>query len=480
MAFNILHISDIHFQRDMPDGVIRRESIIDRIRETSLIADCIIISGDLFHQGVLSSKAASEFIEYLKRLKNAVQIPGTGGPIVLAVPGNHDLDRFAREEKGESYNDFVNRCKLVNKAGEEALRGNSYELGDGAEKEILYKHSFQAFRRFSQKIGSKTFSDSNTEAALTSDKYEVQYYQMPLEIGSDSQAMVRFVLLNTALFAGQSLDYQGFKKEIDLLESQKQAAINAGNAVKAAELNLQIEKQREKYEKYGCLVVDEVNVQGKGRLGLSWDGARKLIYDRPDTNVACTIFVGHHGYEYLSDQTKQSIGHAVTHGGRKEGVYLCGHAHQARYCKHEISTNKSIHQAQSGVISGNEDGFAEYGFNYITIDANGDGTKITVNAHFLCRNHAQEHQWNRELLFSVIHSSISQVQERNSNVKTEKIKEDVDPNTTGYDQKSGEDSKRPNENGPVEPGPSEEKFVGVTDDQKRRATKRSKGLLGSW
>lgn len=92
IIFRFLHISDVHFRFCCADSFenVTREMIKNKIKEECVNKEinCLIISGDIFHQGVLSSIDLEESKRFIKSL------PGHENLVV--VPGNHDLDRHAR------------------------------------------------------------------------------------------------------------------------------------------------------------------------------------------------------------------------------------------------------------------------------------------------------------------------------------------------------------------------------------------------
>lgn len=513
MAFQVLHISDVHLQSDMSVDWIDKDKILMKVRQDERIqADCIIISGDLFNKGSLSKEASEEYKNFIEDLKKAtakkMNIAGREQeikPIVLVVPGNHDLDRLARTKKDGSYNEFFKRSDFVRDAAEAMSEDRLFQIHDN-QAEVLYQCAFNAFLFFAKKIGSKTFCEP--DAALNYGKYEVQIQKVPFQQENEDAKKVRFVLLNTALFAGQSLSYIQFKDRKTKLKNEYKKKVNEGKEVEASKLALQIAQEQATYEKYGSFIVDEENFStGNGRMGLSATGIttlRKMSEDSADRSVVCTIFVGHHGLEFLSKGTFKAISevmarfHLNTEG---DGVYLCGHAHRLQHSKYDTPENcelERIHQVQAGVLFGGDDGFAEYGFNYITIDYDDstNETKITAEAYFRNKNHSQRDKWNQEELFKTViqNNSLQQVtlplpvREPIDNINSTNHEKYDDDAKRGQDKtKRGDTSSESSPtkgnacvNSSVESISDSSGATGCEDEQSNHARRVSKSLLGAW
>jgi len=215
MAFGFLHISDIHFGDESTSGWVSRNKILEIIREANLKANCLVISGDLFNRGSLSKDRLKDYKDFLDQLPGHLHI--------LTVPGNHDLDRSAQKCEDESYNVFTTRRSVVFNSGEKVkIPGGEFRLTN-REKPVLYEMAFQAFQLFSQKMGFQSFCQPS--APLTAENYEVQIVDMPFDDRSVNK--VRFVLLNTALIASQSVRGEKYRRRQIRLEKAYQCAYMA-------------------------------------------------------------------------------------------------------------------------------------------------------------------------------------------------------------------------------------------------------------
>ena len=217
MAFSFLHISDIHFGDQTTDQEAAREEILNKIQIEQIEADCLIISGDLFNKGLLTSKNADKLIDFIKDL------PGISH--IYVVPGNHDLNRFACQEK-DGYNEVLRRAELVNKYKKILEKEDKEFIVESEEKPVIYEGSFGEFRRFCTNIGAESFtSESTTEAS----SYEVEIVSQ-----SKNGIKVRFVLLNTALISGQSVKGEEFRNRESTIEKDYNDAIQSQQPLLAA------------------------------------------------------------------------------------------------------------------------------------------------------------------------------------------------------------------------------------------------------
>jgi len=133
MDFSFFHISDIHFNKESTSGWISRNRVIQEIRHHNLNADCLVISGDLFHHGCLNANELEDYRYFLS------QLPGSS--YILVVPGNHDVDRSAQKSESGSYNIYKTRRNIVFDAGESVKNAGGEFTISGQEKDILYNYN---------------------------------------------------------------------------------------------------------------------------------------------------------------------------------------------------------------------------------------------------------------------------------------------------------------------------------------------------
>ena len=432
MPFHFLHISDIHFDTESTSSWVSRNEIVKEIRDENLGADCIVISGDLFNRGSLDKNRMSDYRSFLNQLP--------GHETVLVVPGNHDLDRSAQLREEGSYNIFLTRRDIVFNAGNKLkTTENEYELND-QEKKVLYKISFYDFQSFSQEMHFKTFCQP--DALNSAHNYEVQVVDLPID--DNRNLKIKFVLLNTAIFAGQSIRGAEFRRRQQQLKREQQAALDEDDSVKAAEIFLDMARKQQQYENYGELIIDEEIESGNGRIGLSKEGNRILSNIDSEDSVM-TFFVGHHGVQYLSKETQEALKTAMK--ACHSSIYLCGHAHQARFSRFSIQQNASprdIEQVQAGVMFKDQSEFAQYGFNYISIDLENNHVIGKVTSFFIIKLASDVTRWLKEDVVEFdVSLAFSKPKSSQSNVR----QPDIIENTAGVDITPNNDI--PNKGGPA-------------------------------
>ena len=394
IQFSFLHISDLHFHTESVDANVFRRKVKEKIIEIGIDPDFLIISGDVFHQGTLSETTFSDIQRYIEGL------PGTQRYV---APGNHDLDRLAREPIKNSYNKYQTRRKIIMDKSKYLPTGTGEFSLSNDEKEILYRGAFDGFHSFLQKIPVIPFASN--EQALCASNYEVsiQYAQI-----KNSPYYVRLVLLNTALIAGQSIRGQEYRCKLADLRKESQTALDSGDYVKAAEIQLKLAKMQKLFEDHGEVIIDEEmqSAEKCGRMSLSTEGLSILSniadYDPQKGNnieVLTTLFVGHHGYDYLSSATQKALGLAMTEC--QSGTYLCGHAHQPRYKKYDLNPNSApevIKQFQAGGLFRDDAGYAQCSFNYgqFTYYSNLAKVEGKVYSYFMLNLPSGESEWYRE------------------------------------------------------------------------------------
>ena len=407
MTFSFLHISDIHFGAEPTSSREFKNHIVKKISDEHLGADCLVISGDLFNRGALDRLELDDYKRFLR------QLPGRKRTI--AVPGNHDLDRSAQWNEAGSFNVFTSRRNLVLDKGNIVMGADKeFELSD-IEKSILYEMAFRAFHSFSREMGFQSFCTENPATSV--DNYEIQVVDLPF--GDEEKYKVRFVLLNTALIAGQAVRGEDFRNRQRKLEKKYHQALDEGDSVNATEINTKIAKQRRRLEDDGELIIDEEIVGERGRLSLSRNGNQRLSDIQPDGAVL-TIFVGHHGFQYLAQETQEALKTAMRSCG--SGIYLCGHAHQAGYRRFMLQPNsypRDIEQIQAGVMFKDETSFAQYGFNSALFSMDLEEGKIrgTISSYFLIKSASQEPRWLKEDIhcdFTLPKINLSQQEEDNT------------------------------------------------------------------
>ena len=378
--FSFLHISDLHFHTESVDANSFREAIRKKINSLRIKPDFLIISGDIFHQGVLTSDDFQTTNEYISELP--------GSKFTYITPGNHDLDRSAQTTLVGSYNQHLTRRKIVLDKCEFLTTGTREFLLSDIEKEVLYCKAFNGFHAFIDDANCIPFASNRTPCASN---YEVsiQYFNL-----YNSPYYVRIVLLNTALIAGQEIRGEKYRQKLDKLHHD---ATNSRNSIFSAECQLKTAKLQKQFEDHGALVIDEekleIGEKSCGRMSLSRKGLEILSdiqkYDPKkddDITIVLTLFVGHHGYEYLSSETQTALSKAMIYCN--SGIYLCGHAHRPKSTDIHLqnrATPTHITQLQAGAMFRDSTGYAKNGFNFgaFSLDINKLKTSGSIQSYFL-------------------------------------------------------------------------------------------------
>lgn len=405
--FRALHISDLHFSDEPRSFSDFREEIKKNLIDNHIeSADCLIISGDIFSKGTLgknSDEVERKFEEFIEELP--------GKDYIIVVPGNHDLDRLA-QKRSKSYNQYISRRKIVNSFAAEILKKDGREFQPSPDEcEVLYREAFGEFCSFSKKHNFKSFNQDCTDCPLTPEKFELQV----VEYKRFDAPFVRFVLLNTALIAGQTIELTEYQEKQKKLSKEYQSLLGDDPA-KAAEKLVEIYAHQRSFEKHGELIVDGelkgTPLHGEqkdtwahsdtghitsvyGRMSLSKGGhdvltnlgkgeSETLLKLGATNKKIPTFFVGHHGYQFLSHETQRIL--IKTMDSLNSRLYLCGHAHQVKSERFHI-TNNSIYgrearQFQAGAIFKDKKGYAQFGFNLIEIS---ESFHCTVKTYFLIK-----------------------------------------------------------------------------------------------
>ena len=186
MAFNILHLSDIHFKYQLDGTVhdldhdVRNELEIDVrqvLKQTGRI-NAIVVTGDLAFAGKAEDYEVAR--TWLVRLCKAIRCEPEH---VWVVPGNHDVDRDKVTELVRTVQDTIQQADVDNI--DRRIRQYVHEDPKGAE---VLASPLSQYYKFSSLYGCKPKS-----GALTWD------YDLTLNLGYT----LRLVGLNSALVSNQ-------------------------------------------------------------------------------------------------------------------------------------------------------------------------------------------------------------------------------------------------------------------------------------
>ena len=228
-SFSWLHLSDLHIRNTAIDesyrdsllygkggkvnykkydisrneGSFEDGGIAYQIQLTPV--DCIVITGDIFHQGRWTKKEEQRVFEFIKEIydickdaKGWISSNNDSFERLFYCPGNHDLNRSAvyisddepmyREEVLSSVADMSHKLNLGN--------GNFFPESENQRK-LLVNESFRHFFSSMSKITNIDIDGENS--------FEAHLFRVP-----DQNAEVLpvcFLALNTSILAGQK--YKG-------------------------------------------------------------------------------------------------------------------------------------------------------------------------------------------------------------------------------------------------------------------------------
>lgn len=83
----------------------------------------------------------------------------------------------------------------------------------------------------------------------------------------------------------------------------------------------------------------------------------------------------------------------------QSGIYLCGHAHQARFTRfliHPASAPRDIEQIQAGVMYKDKSGYAQYSFNYGSFTLQEKSLTCKVSSYFVVQSISEKFHWINE------------------------------------------------------------------------------------
>lgn len=368
--FSFVHISDLHFQSENISEEVFRAEILNKMQELQINPNCLIISGDIFHKGFLTSDSAERTIRFIESLR-------TPDISCFAVPGNHDLNRAACQKADGAYNEYLTRRRIVRKKAQELLGEHKEFNLNAAEKKVLYSETFDDFFKFLSNAGFSPFGENSQDIEkkqlkCTATNYEVGVKYFTLQ----NKYKIRIVLINTALIAGQSIYESEYNSTLASLKREATKDLEQGRTEEALKKIDTLLRNQAQFKETGELIVDEDPLPGKnmgGRMSLSRDGLLRLseigmkkndtnCMEENDANCILTIFVGHHEIDYLSTATKKALFTAMKHCNSH--IYLCGHAHKAGHTIQVQQGTQIVNQFRSGGLFLDKTKYGQCSFNY--------------------------------------------------------------------------------------------------------------------
>lgn len=407
-VFHFIHISDLHFQDSTVLEKLKQGGGLREITSKYPSIECLVVSGDLFHQGKLSKDAYDNLKSFLQSFS---------AKKIILVPGNHDLDRFVRQKKNSGYNEYQTRREAVDGIRQKIERNPNEEIFMSHVSELLNKEAFGGFEEFQNNLKKEITTIQGIP--ISQDK---EYHIEKISYG---QYTVRVVMLNTALLAGQSIRGKEYQKRIQKEEEGKGKFQKEGKYREAAKTEMKIASLREAFRDFGEIIVDEESVDYEkggeqkfcGRMALSKETLEQLkenLQELDEGGNIFTVFVGHHSLDMLSALTQNTVMELMRRCGAK--LYLCGHAHQAGYKRYVTAGNwrGDIYQFQAGGFFEDSSGYSQYSFNYGCLSDDG---QLKITMHYAVKSPSGEVVWKEEsgpcleLKFKVVNARYGNVRQ---------------------------------------------------------------------
>lgn len=383
-VFRWLHLADLHFVLGGVDEYISRNALKKEInialsQNNANNVNCLILSGDVFHQSKLNKESEGELTAFIKSL------PGAEQRIVICS-GNHDLDREARIQK-DSHFDYIYRSDTVPKIYKNLMvDGHTQPVISAGDIDVLYKESFRGFFDYFL----NTFNNSLTSSVTKRIPYssDGNDYELCIDEFNDIAPFpIRVISINTALFAGCPIKGEKLREELEGLKRQ----------ITTSEQQHKFKDAAIAYSKYAkyldeALTYDYV-VDDKELYILTKNAERRLTHYIHEDSTAVTILVGHHGMDMLSDSAKSRL-YPIIGQLNHPGIYLCGHAHIPAYKRHLLGSHKDIHEFTAGGAFFDKSGYAKYSFDIgeIRVVASRQA-EIVVNTYFSIFKPSEECGW---------------------------------------------------------------------------------------
>ena len=376
-----LHLSDIHFSTAAraedfrqvflygnPENATHGEiSSIEsgglkwQVQQTPV--DCIILTGDLFHQGKWTRDERDRISSFIKEIYKICSDASSeddpwnwtdGFPMdrLFYCPGNHDLKRNAvHEDDGILYLRTEELPDVVNAS----IHISNGHFTPGDNRTLLTEDTFGPFISAMDRL---TNTNSNDEY-----RYEIQLFHLPSQPPNGFRP-VCFIGFNTALLAGQTYDKAELESDIRTAYQEFYEAHNQQNTQQA--LDAYTKYHTLMCKKQGKLANDE-----KRQCFPSSEAITKVerALDQMPEHPFMIMF-GHHPISFLCESGRIRL----TSFARRHNssIYLCGHNHMP---KDEIikpitlrtHSDYSIHQVYVGGIFSDESGYNQCSFSIGTI-----------------------------------------------------------------------------------------------------------------
>lgn len=314
-----LHLSDIHYMFD-PNSERIRQCIKKKLSEycntgAGNYVNCIVVTGDFFHQGKANSLNAQGCIRFLQEICYIClyeSLRDEWKKHIVFCPGNHDVDRLAIRHDLERKETTYRKDVLEN-----VVLSSPNCMIDLSEKDyaILTEESFWLFNELvCKELGGASLKGN----------YEYRVFsESPLK---DGEHQVIFIGLNTALYAGQ------LQKQSEIAESLYRAGKNIRDNVQRNHPDYtQSERNYKEYLAFHRALTHG-KVDDKGKLCFiskkSQDELKKIIENTRKSNATSFyVFFGHHPISWLSLDAQKNFANFASSLTQSNNIYFCGHEH---------------------------------------------------------------------------------------------------------------------------------------------------------
>lgn len=379
--FRWLHLSDIHFSAAAHAEDFRQVFLygnpenaaggeIDNVESGGLRwqiqqtpVDCIVLTGDLFHQGKWAKTERDRISSFIKEIYMICNDASTendpwnwedGSPMdrLFFCPGNHDLKRNAVHEDDDL---LSSRADILTSTVDVSIHITNGYFTPGDNRALLTSDTFGPFYKAMERL---TGIHNNDEY-----RYEAQLFQLSRQ-PPNGFLPICFVGFNTALLAGQTYEKPELEQEIQAAYQEFDKAHHQQNTQQALEA----------YKKYHSLISKKqgnIANDEQRQCFPSSEAIEKIereLGQLPEHPFL--IMFGHHPISFLCESGRaRLISFARKHNSC---IYLCGHNHIpkdeiVRPIMLRTHSEYSIHQIYVGGVFPDESGYNQCSFSIGTI-----------------------------------------------------------------------------------------------------------------
>ena len=328
--FRWLHISDLHIMANQQnddlisyllEGVqgsydqLEKKGIRGILQECGGV-DCIVATGDFFHQGHFPIASKRRVSDTLKRIYQVCsEMSGWGWrqdqemDRLCFCPGNHDLVRDERYYGDDGA--YVYRESAVRAEADKRPEPAYLNSGDN-DKKLIVEQSFKSFFEHMLSLNSQGKCFENNQIIC----FEPKARDFPIP--------VKMIGLNTALLSG----YKVVDKNTSLLNSTVQSLKDACDRCACEDAKQAFEKWLEN------AMLSNGKIDDYQRLCLPEEKAFNRVANEISQSIP--ILFGHHSFDYFNKNARNNLNYFVN--SNQIHTYLCGHSHQVY--DHPVGQNR--------------------------------------------------------------------------------------------------------------------------------------------